>query len=346
MYDYIIITHLPVFYKINLYNEMAKKSNIFVIFISSDTNEKRSVDFNQVDNIKFKYEIINECEFQVRNKILSCYRLINFLLKTNYKKLLVGGWDLPEFWIATLFSRKIKNCLALESTEIESSARGIKGIIKKIFLAKISTVFASGKMHVSLLHSLNYRHSIIVTEGVGIINKTEYKSLTSQNYTRSFLFIGRLTKVKNLELIIMLFNKLASYTLTIVGTGEEEAFLKSIASDNIRFLGSVKNSDLVSVFQANDFLILPSTSEPWGLVIEEAIYYGLPVILSKNCGSKDLINNGINGFIFDPCNIVELENILLSINDDLYRLISGNISSKLISSKDVNQVGQYLKCVK
>ena len=45
MYEYIIVTHIPAFYKVNLYNELAKKMNILVIFVASDTNENRSDDF-------------------------------------------------------------------------------------------------------------------------------------------------------------------------------------------------------------------------------------------------------------------------------------------------------------
>lgn len=45
MYDYLIVTHIPAFYKINLYNELSKKLKIFVVFIASNTDEKRADDF-------------------------------------------------------------------------------------------------------------------------------------------------------------------------------------------------------------------------------------------------------------------------------------------------------------
>ena len=66
MYDYLIVTHIPAFYKINLYNELAKKLKIFVIFISSDTSQKRSNNFSSVNDALFDYEVLYQGDFQTR----------------------------------------------------------------------------------------------------------------------------------------------------------------------------------------------------------------------------------------------------------------------------------------
>ena len=66
MYDYLIVTHIPAFYKINLYNELAKRLKIFVIFISSDTSQKRSNNFSSVNDALFYYEVLYQGDFQKR----------------------------------------------------------------------------------------------------------------------------------------------------------------------------------------------------------------------------------------------------------------------------------------
>lgn len=340
MYDYVILTHLPAFYKINLYNELAKKLNIYVIFLGNSTNEKRAKDFTNLNNLNFKYEIIYNGNFQDRNKIKSCLRLYQIISKIKFNKILLGGWELLESWLVIFITNKNKNCYVLESTIIESITTGWKGLIKKIFLSKISTVFASGNLHIKLMHKLNFDKTIKITRGVGIINKPIYEDIR-KIYKKRFLFIGRLSDEKNLETLIYIFNDLPSFTLTIVGIGPNEIKLKKIAKNNIIFTGSINNSEIQNIFLKNDIFILPSIHEPWGLVVEEALYFGLPVIVSNNCGACELIENGINGFLINPYDLDEMKKIILNINEDIFLKLVKNIKENNIDIKDLKQVAIY-----
>ncbi|WP_235264332.1 hypothetical protein [Francisella philomiragia] len=133
MYDYVIITHIPAFYKVNLYNQLAKKLNIFVVFLASNTNEKRANDFVGLDNVSFEYQVLFSGNLQQRNSSANIKRLRSILKSIQYKRILVSGWDLREFWYVIFANRKNKNCLALESTINESKATGIQALIKKYF---------------------------------------------------------------------------------------------------------------------------------------------------------------------------------------------------------------------
>ena len=68
-------------------------------------------------------------------------------------------------------------------------------------------------------------------------------------------------------------------------------------------------------------LVLPNTREPWGLVVNEAMASGLPVLVSQNCGcALDLVSPGLNGWIFDPMNqydIADCMEKLATENTDL-----------------------------
>ena len=56
MYNYIIVTHIPNFYKVNLYNELSKNLKILVLFTARSTSEKRSDDFITLDKSEFEYD--------------------------------------------------------------------------------------------------------------------------------------------------------------------------------------------------------------------------------------------------------------------------------------------------
>jgi len=336
----IFITPLPAFYKVNLYNEIAKSKDISAWFLGNETIENRSSDFVSTQ-MNFDYSYINNGSFQSRSKIISCFRIIKKLIIKNNSEVIIGGWDTIEFWMAILFLKRNKVSLVLESSVLESKTNGIKGFLKKVFLRKVSKVYASGDNHIMLLQDLNYNGDIIKTKGVGIINYIS-KSQPLESYQKKFIYIGRLSEVKNLPFLIKVFNKLPEYSLTIIGEGPDKIKLESMSEPNINFVGSVENKDLCQYFSKNNFLILPSLSEPWGLVIEEALYNRMPVILSNNCGSVDLVKNKFNGYVFNPNITLDLENIIKRINDNIYQKLKVNIAANYIESKDMDQVDSYL----
>lgn len=341
MYNYIIITHIPAFYKVNLYNELAKKLNILVIFIASNTNEKRADDFIALASSQFEYKLLYEGDFQDRDVSANIKKLKEILRQIEYKRLLISGWDLKEFWYLVFTNPKSKNCLALESTINESRVDGIRGIIKKIFLSRISTVFASGNLHKELLDALSYKGEVKITKGVGIINKLKL-NIVKREYKKRFLYVGRLSKVKNLEVLIKVFNDLPEHTLTIVGDGEEKEYLENMAKENIIFKEPIENKKLKDEFLENDIFILLSISEPWGLVVEESLYFGIPVIVSKNCGSSELIENGLNGYVLKSNEVEKIKEIILNIDSESYLKLLASANNFSIEKKDIEQVKTYL----
>jgi glycosyltransferase involved in cell wall biosynthesis len=340
MYDYVIVTHIPAFYKVNLYNELAKRCNVLVIFIATNTNEKRADDFTTLKNANFSYEVLSDGDFQSRDIKVNIKKLKSIFKNIEYKRLLVSGWDLQEFWYLVMFYPKAKNCLALESTVLESNTKGIKGWIKRVFLSRIAIVFASGNLHVELLQALNFIGNIKVTKGVGIINKPTFENVKKE-YQKRFLYVGRLSYVKNLETIVKVFNDLPNHHLTIIGDGEEKSHLQSTSNKNITFKPPIENIKLQTEFLNHDIFILPSINEPWGLVVEEALYFGLPVMVSKNCGSVELVKKGVNGFIFEPLDIEMIRNFILSIDNVVYQKLLEGVSEFSADEKDFGQVESY-----
>ena len=67
MYDYIIVTHIPNFYKVNLYNELSNKFKILVIFTAKNTKEKRSNDFITLSDARFEYRLLFDGNYEERN---------------------------------------------------------------------------------------------------------------------------------------------------------------------------------------------------------------------------------------------------------------------------------------
>ena len=150
---------------------------------------------------------------------------------------------------------------------------------------------------------------------------------------------------KNLDFLIDEFNKNRKW-LTIAGKGELEQQLKAKAKDNIHFVGFVENEKLGTVYQDHDIFILPSRSEPWGLVVEEAVYWGLPVIVSDRVGSyRDMVENPKTGLVFELDNRDSFNNALKEIENN-YSFYKENVDRFDFDKRDKCQVNAYLQLIK
>ncbi len=103
--------------------------------------------------------------------------------------------------------------------------------------------------------------------------------------------------------------------LIFVGDGIERTVLEVYAKDhnlkNVYFTGFKNQTELPCYFGIADLFVLPSIDEPWGLIINEAMNFGLPIVTTEVVGSApDLVKNGRNGFTYPVGDIEELTNCL------------------------------------
>jgi glycosyltransferase involved in cell wall biosynthesis len=108
--------------------------------------------------------------------------------------------------------------------------------------------------------------------------------------------------------------------LVIVGDGEERAALERQAAaaglTSVRFCGFRNQSELPRFFDLCTVFVLPSRHEPWGLIVNEVMNAARPVIISDDVGcAPDLIQNGVNGFIYPVGDVRALEQALRSVLD-------------------------------
>jgi glycosyltransferase involved in cell wall biosynthesis len=103
--------------------------------------------------------------------------------------------------------------------------------------------------------------------------------------------------------------------------------------------------DLPAYYGLAKAFIHASTKEPWGLVVNEAMASGLPVLVSNRCGcAADLVQEGVNGFTFDPYNIGQLADLMLKISAFNFPLSAfGSESQRIISQWGPDRFAQGLE---
>src|ERR1700743_1760698 len=137
---------------------------------------------------------------------------------------------------------------------------------------------------------------------------------------RRIVCTARLVPIKNIDNLLRAWQPIekanTGYRLSIIGNGPESNSLKKLSAllnlKDVGFLGAIDNKDIPPYFYNSDAFILPSLSETWGLVVNEAMAAGLPVLLStKVNAAHTLLKENINGFGFDPLDTNEMADAIL-----------------------------------
>lgn len=342
-YDIVHFTNTPSFYKINLCNEIAKHCSMLVIFLGIRSKTvNREIDSN---NCLFDFHFLNNGEADNRNKAATFIRLLKFMSSISYNKIIYAGWLSYEYNIFSFFSPRRKNVVLCESSILDVSTEGLKGRIKRWIIGRMSAALPSGEPHRKLFDKFGFKGSTYITGSVGIFCKNGDRIVCDKktpDSKKKFICVARLVDVKNLELLIEVFNDNGK-PLTIVGKGPLEKKLKSIAAPNITFAGFIENDKIGEVYQQHDIFILPSKSETWGLVVEEAIYWGLPVIVSDHVGSAfDMVETLHTGEIFKYNSPTSLQDAIEKVenNYDTYIEAVNNVD---FDARNEAQINAYLK---
>jgi glycosyltransferase involved in cell wall biosynthesis len=114
---------------------------------------------------------------------------------------------------------------------------------------------------------------------------------------KMILSLGYLEERKGVQDLIEALRKVEDedYRLFIAGTGpyEEELREKASGDDRIEFLGYLSEQQKANYFDAADLFVLPTHHDPWGLVINEALYYRTHVITTEAAGAKQIVDGGM-----------------------------------------------------
>lgn len=156
------------------------------------------------------------------------------------------------------------------------------------------------------------RDSIIIFPPLSISTKKIIKP-KEKDY---FLIVSRLVFYKRIDLAIKAFNDLG-YSLIIIGKGGEEAKLKKIAKDNIKFIKEISDEKLYGYYKNCKALIFPGL-EDFGLTMVEAQYFGKPVIAFRGGGALDIIKEKKTGEFFNSQTKESLKKVLEKFNLRLY----------------------------
>jgi 1,2-diacylglycerol 3-alpha-glucosyltransferase len=256
----------------------------------------------------------------------------------------IYGYSLRVMRQVRAWARRNKVAVVMisDSNEFDRKRYRILEFLKSLFVSRVDAAFVGGSSSGQYLHQLGIPQERIVF-GYDVIDHGTFLHRAAQNQAnikaiqqkwdlpeRYFLFIGRLVKEKNVRTLLDAYASYANalgtesvpWNLVICGNGPEAEALQRYAHNgssqdgkSILFYGLVKQPEIIDFYSCASCFVLPSVSESWGLVINEAMACGLPVIASKRTGcAADLVQEGVTGWLFDPYSPSELTSAMLNMH--------------------------------
>jgi len=138
------------------------------------------------------------------------------------------------------------------------------------------------------------------------------------------------------------------WDLVLLGDGPLRSSILDLRSslglgDSVHLPGFKQYDELPEFYALAKVFIHASTTEQWGLVVNEAMASGLPVLVSNRCGcAQDLVHNGVNGFTFDPADVEQMAQLMFQLSAfQPFRLSEfGSASQRIISDWGTRQFAQ------
>ena len=279
------------------------------------------------------------------------------LHKYQPKAVVVSGYRQPVMRAAANWAGKesLTNVLLFVSTKMDHRRFWWRELFKRLFIkSKFSRFAVAGQRSTQYAQHLGIREEMISVIG-NVVDNGRIKELTSSFQADKatlreklslsedfFLYVGRLSAEKNLVTLIDAFSDYRNlggrWDLVIIGNGPDETILKSRADckvdRGIHFLGWKQFDELIAHYSLANALILPSLSETWGLVVNEGMCCGLPVLVSRNCGCvPELCQDKVNALTFDPLDKRALAQSMLSLSSGEFDFdVMGRKSLEIIAA--------------
>jgi glycosyltransferase involved in cell wall biosynthesis len=323
----VIVTEIIAPYRIPVFNALGRgrEIDLHVIFLSENDASLRQWRVYK-DEIKFQYEVLPSWRqrFGGYNVLLN-RGVFSALNQIRPDVVLCGGYNYLASWQSAGWAKAHRVPLLLWSESTALDRRGghrVVEFLKKHFLGLCEAFVAPGKSASQYLKDLGIPDERIFISPNAVDNHLFATSAEDARRGESqvrarlslplryFLYVGRLVRAKGLFELVEAHAQLndeirAKVGLVFVGDGPDRSELIEQASritpGTIQFPGFVQRDGLPEFYALADALIFPTHSDTWGLVVNEAMACGLPVIATSVAGCvADLVQDGWNGFVVPP----------------------------------------------
>lgn len=341
----LFVTNYPAPYRVDFFNQLGKKIKLTVLFEEEPKNQKHREGswFNSNYNY-FKPKFLKQTK--IGNKI-SINLDITKHLKKSYDMIILGNYSSFTGMYAIYYMNKNNIDFAIEADgAFPGTGRGIKERLKHYLISSASWWFSTNDItdEYFMLYGANknqiYRYLFtsllekdILKNPLNSEEKNDIRKKLNINEENVIISVGQFSYRKGFDVLIESAKYLdKSVGVYIIGGKAPTEYIDKrnrLGLSNIHFIDFKPKGELFEYYKASDLFVFPTRMDIWGLVVNEAMAVGLPVITTDKCGSGlELIDNEKNGFIVpieDSQELAKKINVTISDKSLIKRMSENNI---------------------
>ncbi|WP_162419551.1 glycosyltransferase [Cyclobacterium roseum] len=295
-----------------------------------------------------------------RKQVNSFKEIIQCISSFRPNAVVLTGWYNSKYLLTAVFCQISKIIVVgiSDSTYIDSVRYVFKEFIKIFLLKNFDIFLVAGSRSKNYLKRLGF--SKLIIQPWDVVDNHYFSSWPSDkdlNYFKSinrlplnyWLIVCRFLPKKNHTGLIEAYSQALKIDhglpdLIFIGSGELEPEIRDLVSlhllgNKIHFRGFIQIDELPGYYHCSNGLILPSTSDQWGLVVNEALACDKPVMVSKYCGCTDDLVFSFNGLVFDPNDSQDFIGSLIKFKSIRYKLFH---SRELLSHFSIDSFSNSL----
>ena len=335
----VVLTEIIAPYRIPVFNALAAEPGVdlHVIFLA-ETDPVLRQWLVYTDEIRFSYQVLSSRRLRLGDlHVLINSGVSRALRKSLPDAVICGGYNYPAFWDAVMWAGRQQVPVALWTESHAHDRRRNRRLVeaaKRNYLGRCDAFLVPGTASREYLHAYGVQDDLIFTAPDAVDNHFFSRAAANARADsaagrrphglpeRYFLFVGRLVPEKGVFDLLEAYGTLTqdlrdTIGLIFVGDGAARTQLMGRASSmssSIQFAGFAQREQLAQYYALADALVFPTHTDPWGLVVNEAMACGLPVIASSVAGcTRDLVKDGWNGRVVRPGDVRALAGAMQSL---------------------------------
>lgn len=346
----LFLTNIPAPYRVDFFYELGKLCDLTVLYELGSASD-RNIKWKSSSSKNFKEIFLKGKRLSADSAI--CFSVIKYLKDTSYDIIVVGGYSTPTGMLAIQYL-KLKNRKFILNSDggLIKECSGIKYKIKKYFISSAIAWLSTGESTNRYL--LNYgadknkiyiypfssiKDEDILDEPLTNEEKILIKKTLGVREQKIIISVGQFIYRKGFDILISAMKYIeGDIGVYIIGGEPTEEYLElkdKYNLNNLHFEGFKTKEELKEYFKMSDLFVLPTREDIWGLVINEAMAYGLPVITTDRCvAGLELLNENECGQIIEANNVEML-------SDSIGKFLQSYDDSKIISEKILKAAKKY-----
>ena len=328
MKNVILFTNIPSPYRIEFFNELGKFCKLTVVF---------EAQYNPNINIRWRFYQIHTFQAiflkqgAIREKKIN-WKILKYVEKNKESIIIFTNYAYFTEMIALLYAkiRGIPYILEVDGA-LSHQENTVKSWYKSLLIKKAEIYLSPSKTTDNVLKRYGadpkkiYRYPFTSLKKIDFV-ETPITQQEKSDLRRKFnigkryiLSVGQFIPRKGFDILIRAFSKVSvECDLYIIGgipTVDYIYLLDCLQLKNVHFLDFKKKEELELYYKGAELFVFPTREDVWGLVINEAMAKGLPVITTDNCvAGLELVENGVNGYLVP---VDDVESLAQRINDVL-----------------------------